>query len=315
MQTWRGAAEAPADWGRCVVNIGGFDGVHLGHQVVIGRAVRRARELGVPAVVMTFDPHPSEVVRPGSHPAKLTGTARKAELFAELGVDVFCLQPFTLEFSRYEPEEFVQKILVDELHVEVIVIGENFRFGHGRRGDVALLTALGRDAGFAVDTVPIAGADTAYSSSRIRTLVADGEVAAAARILGREHRVEGIVVRGEGRGGPELGCPTANLALGPYTAVPADGVYAGHVVLDPRTPKERRFGSAISVGTNPTFDDEDRRVEAHLLDFDEDIYGVSIAVEFTQRLRGMERFESIDALITQMRRDVEDARVLLAAVD
>lgn len=310
---WRGAADAPRDWGRCVLTIGGFDGVHGGHEQVIGRAVTRARALGVPAVAMTFDPHPREIVRPGNHPAKLTGTARKAELVAALGVDVLCVQPFTLEFSRLEADEFVHEILIERLHAEHVVVGKNFRFGHRAQGTVAVLRELGDRFGFAVEDVPIvAGDGTAYSSTFVRARVDAGDVVTAARVLGREHRLEGIVVRGEGRGGPELGYPTANLALEPYAAVPADGVYAGHVVIAPRTRRERRFTAAISIGTNPTFDGRERTVEAHLLDFDENIYGETIGIEFAERLRGTVRFDSVPALITQMGADVAQARELLA---
>ncbi len=313
MELWDGAAGAPQDWGRCVITIGGFDGVHVGHQRVIGAAVERARGRGVPAAVMTFEPHPSEIVRPGSHPAKLTGTARKAELIEELGADVLVVQPFTLAFSRMEPAEFGHELLVDRLHTELVLVGENFRFGHKAAGTVETLTELGRRFGFAVEPLALASTgDTTYSSTFIRSRVAAGDVETAAAALGREHRIEGIVIRGDGRGGPLLGFRTANLTSELYTATPADGVYAGHAVIAPRTKRERRFVAAISIGTNPTFVGANRSVEAHLLDFDEDIYGESIGFEFATRLRGTERFDSIEALIEQMRVDVRRVRDLLA---
>ena len=220
-----------ARWlGRSVVTIGVFDGVHQGHQATIGHAVARARELGVQSVVVTFDPHPAEVVRPGSHPAVLTEPARKAELIEALGVDVLCVVPFTAEFSRLPAEAFVHDILVEHLHAALVVVGDNFRFGHRAAGDVALLERLGgRSAsGWRAPrwSSPTA---TVFSSTYIRSCVDAGDVAAAAAALGRPHRLEGVVVRGDQRG-RELGFPTANLLCPPHAAVPADGVYAGWLV-------------------------------------------------------------------------------------
>ncbi|HEY2174707.1 MAG TPA: bifunctional riboflavin kinase/FAD synthetase [Mycobacteriales bacterium] len=306
MQRWRGVDGTPSGWGRCVVTIGVFDGVHRGHQQIIGRAVARARDTGLPSVVITFDPHPSEVVRPGSHPPRLTSRARRAELFEQLGVDVMCVLPFTVEFSRLQPAEFVHQVLVEHLHAAAVVVGENFRFGHKASGDVSTLRALGASFGFATEAVPlITDDDMAFSSTYVRSCIDAGDVAAAARALGRDHRIEGIVVRGAGRG-RKLGYPTANLRLEQYTAVPADGVYAGWVILD-----GRRLKAAISVGTNPTFEGRVRTVEPHILDFDEDIYGEPMAVEFTARLRPMERFDRVDDLIAAIDRDVAATRTIL----
>lgn len=226
MQRWRGYDAAPGGWGRSVVTIGVFDGVHKGHQATIGHTVARARELGVQSVVVTFDPHPAEVVRPGSHPAVLTEPARKAELIEALGVDVLCVVPFTPEFSRLPAEQFVHDILVEHLHAALVVVGNNFRFGHRAAGDVALLERLGQTFGFGVEGNPlVAEAGTVFSSTYIRSCVDAGDVGAAAAALGRPHRVEGVVVRGDQRG-RELGFPTANLLCHRYAAVPADGVYA-----------------------------------------------------------------------------------------
>ncbi len=306
MQRWRGVDGTPSGWGRCVVTIGVFDGVHRGHQQIIGRAVARARDTGLPSVVITFDPHPSEVVRPGSHPPRLTSNARRAELFEELGVDVMCVLPFTVEFSRLQPAEFVHEVLVEHLHAAAVVVGENFRFGHKAAGDVATLRALGARFGFATEGVPlITDDDMAFSSTYVRSCIDAGDVASAARALGRDHRIEGIVVRGAGRG-RRLGYPTANLRLEQYTAVPADGVYAGRVILG-----DRRFVAAISVGSNPTFEGRARTVEPYILDFDEDIYGDPIAVEFVTRLRPMERFDRVEDLIAQMDRDVAATRAIM----
>src|SRR5919112_3770803 len=181
MQRWRGYDAAPGGWGRSVVTIGVFDGVHRGHQQIIGHAVKRAGELGVQSVVVTFDPHPSEVVRPGSHPAVLTEPARKAELIEGLGVDVLCVIPFTLEFSRLSAETFVHDVLVEHLHAAVVVVGENFRFGHRAAGDVDLLNRLGRTFGFTVDDAALVAAGrTVFSSTYIRSCIDAGDVTAAA---------------------------------------------------------------------------------------------------------------------------------------
>ncbi|MBQ1015221.1 bifunctional riboflavin kinase/FAD synthetase, partial [Micromonospora sp. M51] len=192
MQRWRGYDAAPGGWGRSVVTIGVFDGVHKGHQATIGHTVARARELGVQSVVVTFDPHPAEVVRPGSHPAVLTEPARKAELIEALGVDVLCVVPFTPEFSRVPAEQFVHDVLVEHLHAALVVVGSNFRFGHRAAGDVALLEQLGRTFGFGVEGGPLVAEDgTVFSSTYIRSCVDAGDVGAAAAALGRPHRLEG----------------------------------------------------------------------------------------------------------------------------
>jgi riboflavin kinase / FMN adenylyltransferase len=287
-----------------------FDGVHLGHQKTIGRAVEKARAAGLPAVVLTFDPHPSEVVRPGSHPPMLTSSRYKAELLEALGVDVMCVLPFTLEFSRMPPEEFVHAVLVEHLHAAAVVVGENFRYGHKAAGDVAALAASGRRFGFSVEGAPLQGTEeTTWSSTYVRSLVAAGDVAAASGALGREHRVEGVVVRGDRRG-REMGYPTANVEPLPWSAVPADGVYAGRVLRG----GERR-PAAISIGTNPTFAGRERRVEAFVLDAEEglDLYGEHVGVAFTERLRETRRFEGPEQLVEQMERDVESTREALAA--
>ena len=306
MRRWRGLDGIPYGWGRCVVTIGVFDGVHRGHQEIIGRAVERAGDTGLPSVVLTFDPHPSEVVRPGSHPPVLTSGRRKAEIFSAMGVDVLCVLPFTLEFSRLGPAEFVHEVLVERLHGAAVVVGENFRFGHKAAGDLALLRSLGISFGFATEGVPLLrDDDVTISSTYVRACVDAGDVRQAAVALGREHRLEGIVIRGDGRG-RALGFPTANVHTDRYAAIPADGVYAGRVVLG-----DRRLPAAISVGTKPTFEGRERAVEPYILDFDEDIYGDEIGVEFTARLRGQERYGRIDDLVAEIGRDVERTRQLL----
>jgi riboflavin kinase/FMN adenylyltransferase len=310
MHRWDGLHEVPDGWGPSVVTIGVFDGVHLGHQRVVGRAAEIAAELGLPVVVVTFDPHPDEVVRPGSHPPFLCSARRRAELLAGLGVDAVCVLPFTREFSQLGPDEFVHAVLVDRLHAARVVVGEDFRFGYRAAGDVALLAELGEKYDFTVEGVPLVADDgVRISSSGIRAQLAAGDVAGAERDLGRPHRVEGVVVRGHQRG-RALGFPTANLETIPHTAIPADGIYAGWLTsLGPSGGELQRWPAAISVGTNPTFGGQERSVEAYALDRDDlDLYGVHVAVDFIARLRGMERFDSVDDLVAQMHLDADAAR-------
>ncbi|HKN96916.1 MAG TPA: bifunctional riboflavin kinase/FAD synthetase [Pseudonocardiaceae bacterium] len=320
MRRWRGLDHLPGSWGRCVATIGVFDGVHRGHQALIGRAVELAHQRGLPSVVLTFDPHPAEVVRPGSHPAQLTTLNRKAELVEALGVDVFCVLPFTLELSRVPADEFVHELLVDRLHVAAVVVGQNFTFGHRAAGNVARLRELGHRFGFTTEgaemvTVPKDGAgsdeDMVFSSTYIRSCIDAGDVTAATAALGRPHRLEGIVVRGDGRG-RELGYPTANLSTARYAAVPADGVYACWFIHQaPNRSEPRRLRAAVSVGTNPTFSGRERRVEAFVLDMDENLYGQRVGLDFVARLRDMERYDTVEALVEQVGIDVRDTRDLL----
>jgi len=315
MQRWQGPAEVPDEWGSSVVTIGVFDGVHRGHQRIVSRAREVASELRLPVVVVTFDPHPDEVVRPGSHPPFLCTARRQSVLLAGLGVDAVCVIEFTLDFSRLGPDEFVQTVLVDRLHAARVVVGEDFRFGHKAAGDVALLAELGEKYDFTVEGVPLVADDgVRISSTEIRAKLTAGDVAGAALDLGRPHRVEGIVVRGHRRG-RALGFPTANLETLPHTAIPADGVYAGWLVTvgDDGTDGES-WPAAISVGTNPTFDGRERTVEAYALDRDDlDLYGAHMGADFVQRLRDTVKFASVDDLIAQMHRDVDDARRVLSA--
>ncbi|HEX2313102.1 MAG TPA: bifunctional riboflavin kinase/FAD synthetase [Thermomonospora sp.] len=313
MRRWHGLDEVPADWGRSVVTIGVFDGVHRGHQRIVGSAAELARERGLRSVVITFDPHPDEVVRPGTHPPLLSSTRRRAELLAELGTDVVILLPFTLELSRMGPDEFVQSVLVDRLHAAHVIVGEDFRFGHKARGDVTLLKELGEKYDFTAEGVPLVANGTTISSTYIRGRLAAGDVENAAEALGRPHRVEGVVVRGHQRG-RALGFPTANLETMAHVAIPADGVYAGYLVCDSDRYPGFRWPAAISIGTNPTFEGEgERTVEAYGLDRDDlDLYGEHMAVDFTARIRDTLKFDSVEALIEEMHRDVARARELTA---
>jgi riboflavin kinase/FMN adenylyltransferase len=313
VQRWHGPDDAPTDWGRCVITIGVFDGVHRGHAVIIGEAVEAARRQGLPSVLLTFVPHPSEVVRPGTHPPMLTTLVRRAELVEELGIDVFCALPFTREFSQMSPAEFAHEVLVARLHGATVIVGENFRFGHKAAGTVVTLAELGRSFGFTAHGIGLlAEGETPISATYVRSCVQAGDMEAATAALGRPHRVDGIVERGDERG-RAIGFPTANVRTDAWTAVPADGVYAGRAIrLDEWGRTVGPLGTAaISVGTNPTFDVRQRRVEAFVLNFDGDLYGDGLGVEFVRRLRGMERFDSVDALVAQMHDDVKQTRALL----
>lgn len=325
MQRWRGQDEIPTDWGRCVVTIGVFDGVHRGHAELINHAVKAGRSRGVPTVLMTFDPHPMEVVFPGNHPAQLTTLTRRAELVEEMGVDVFLVMPFTSDFMKLTPERYIHELLVERLHVVEVVVGENFTFGKKAGGNVSMLRKAGERAGFAVESLSLVhevsdtdrdGAVT-FSSTYIRSCVDAGDVVAAAEALGRPHRVEGVVVRGDGRG-KGLGYPTANVAPPMYSAIPADGVYAawftvlGHGPVMGTVTPGKRYQAAVSVGTNPTFSGRTRTVEAYVLDTEADLYGQHVAVDFVSRIRGQEKFGSVDDLVVAMDRDTLRARAILS---
>jgi len=306
VQRWRGLDSIPSGWGRCVLTIGVFDGVHRGHQLIIQRAVAKAKELGLPAVLMTFDPHPAEVVRPGMRPSELTSLRHRAEIVEELGVDAFCVVPFNRAFASTEPTAYVHEVLIDRLHVAAVVVGEDFRFGHKGAGTVELLQQLGDQWGFAVEGVPLLSeGQLKISSTYVRACVDAGDVAAAALALGREHRVEGVVVHGDGRGSG-LGFPTANLDAVPHAAIPADGVYAAWFVLG-----TKRLPAAVSIGTNPTFEGKERRVEAFVLQEGGNFYGRRVALDFVERLRPMIKYDKVEEMLAEIDRDVARTRVLL----
>ena len=323
VERWRGRGEIPSDWGRCVLTIGVFDGVHRGHAEIIARAVKAGRARGVPTVLMTFDPHPMEVVFPGSHPAQLTTLARRAELVEELGVDVFLVMPFTPDFMKLTPDRYIHELLLERLHVVEVVVGENFTFGKKAAGNVQALRRAGERFGFAVDGVSLVAEHhqsetVTFSSTYVRACVDAGDMVAATEALGRPHRVEGVVVRGDGRG-RGMGYPTANVAPPMHSAIPADGVYAawftvlGHGPGTGTVVPGKRCSAAVSVGTNPTFSGRTRTVEAFVLDTDADLYGQHVAVDFVARIRGQKKFASVDDLIEAMGRDTGKARSILAA--
>lgn len=311
---WRSPAEVPANLGPTVVTIGVFDGVHRGHQVVVGRAVEQARTAGVPLVVVTFDPNPLVVVRPDAAQPDLVPVSARAELLQLAGADHVLVLPFDHERAKQPAAEFVDDVLIGLLRARAVVVGADFRFGHRAAGDVALLEQLGTDRGYTVVVVgPVGGAGVPrWSSTYIRDRIAAGDVAAAAEALGRPVRVTGVVVRGEQRG-RALGFPTANIPVRDGELVPADGVYAGRLTrLDQGPEPEPAMPAAISVGTNPTFGDEARTVEPYVLDRDDlELYGRKVTVEFVARIRDQHRFDSAAELVAQMHDDVAAARRVL----
>jgi riboflavin kinase/FMN adenylyltransferase len=288
------------------VTVGNFDGVHRGHQHVI----RRTRELarGLPVIAVTFEPHPLAVVAPGRAPTRLATTERRVELLIAAGADEVRILDFTRDMAAWSPQEFVDRVLRQELRAAVVAVGENFRFGNRAQGDTAFLREVGEREGFAVDALDLDGGAVPYSSTLVRAHVAAGRMREAAEVLGRLHEVYGVVRKGDQRG-RELGFPTANVPVDEAYAVPPDGVYAGWLV---RAGGER-LPAAISVGTNPTFDGVERRVESYVLDrTDLDLYGESVRVEFAELLRGMVKYEGIEALVAQMDLDVVRTREILA---
>jgi riboflavin kinase/FMN adenylyltransferase len=317
VQRWKGLSSVPAGFGPSVVTIGNFDGVHRGHRALLGTVAAAARARGLPSVAVTFEPHPVAVLFPERAPAVLTDPEHRLELLAGAGLDAVLVLEFTREFAQWSPERFVREVFADALHARLVVVGADTRFGARNSGDVTTLRELGAALGFEVETVgefrPETGPPRRWSSTWVRELLAEGDVAGAAQVLGRPHRVTGVVVHGDHRG-RELGYPTANLAQDAVGQVPADGVYAGRLVRPslPSGHPDAVLPAAVSVGTNPTFDGAERRVEAYVLDrTDLDLYGERLAVEFVERLRPTLRFDGVDALVTQMSLDVARCREVL----
>lgn len=292
------------------VSIGFFDGVHLGHQTIVGGALDHAAAHGLRGVVVTFDRHPMQIVRPDKVPPLLMTTPRRAAALAALGPDVVVVLTFDERLRMLPAETFIAQVLRASLDARHVVVGRNFRFGHRAAGDVDLLTAVGEREGFTVDGVDLVAVDgEPVSSTRIRDALATGDVQTAARLLGRPFVLDGTVVHGDHRG-RGLGYATANLRLADGLAVPVAGVYACMFVH----PDGRRLPAVTSVGTNPTFNGEGLRVETHVLDVDEDLYDLQVAVEFHGFVRGQERFSDVASLIAAMNDDVAHARRMLAAV-
>ncbi len=300
-----------------VATLGNFDGVHKGHRAVLARVIAEAADRHAASVAVTFDPHPLQVLHPERAPDLIAPGELRDQLLGQVGIDGLLVLPFTVEFAQQTPEEFVRRIFVDALHVVAVVVGADTRFGVRNSGDVGTLRALGAEHGFDVVVVDDVGEGPRWSSSEVRAALADGGVAAAARILGRPHRVVGTVVHGHHRG-RDLGYPTANLCAETLGLVPAEGVYAGWLTrLDlPTDDADRTLPAAISIGTNPTFETKDRRtVEAYVLDrTDLDLYDETVMVEFVEHIRPTLRFESIEGLLEAMAGDVEQCRTILTRI-
>ncbi len=282
--------------------IGNFDGVHLGHRRIAERLLERAREVGGPAVVFTFDPHPVRLLRPSESPPPLTWTERKAQLLKEIGVDWVVAYPTDQRLLQLTAQQFFDQIVVDAVGARAMVEGPNFYFGHNREGTIERLGQMTEQAGMTLDIVrPVKLDGQLVSSSLIRRLIGAGEVAAAATMLTEPYRIRGMVTHGAGRGS-HIGFPTANLEA-IDTLLPAVGVYAGRVPLGGKL-----VGAAINIGPNPTFGEHAHKVEVHLIDREESLYGEPLEVEFLSKLRDVRAFGSKDELIAQLREDVSRAR-------
>ncbi len=294
---------------RPVLTIGNFDGVHRGHRVLFGRVLERARALGGQSIVMTFDPHPIKVMKPGNGPPLITPTEQKLELIASEPVDFIICVPFTREFAAVSAKAFVRDLLVGRIGVSELVVGYDYSFGAGREGNISMLRELGREFGFEVHVVdPVYIDGMLVSSTSIRKFVQEGSLEEARRLLGRDYQICGKVVPGEGRGGPLLGFPTANI-VPVDELVPREGVYAVSV----------EFGGEVhqgvtNIGRNPTFGEAPLTVETHLLDFSGDILGRTIRINFIRRLRDEIAFDSVDSLASQIARDIREARTAFSAL-
>jgi riboflavin kinase / FMN adenylyltransferase len=307
MKTYRGFDQLPQRGASSAVTIGNFDGVHRGHRALIRRLMAKAGAVSGLSTIVTFDPHPQQVLR-GAGPASLVTPERKLELLASTGVDRLVVLPFDRELSMVEPEDFVERMLIGGLRARAVVVGANFRFGRYARGDTAMLRSLGRRLGFAFESVRLAELDgRRLSSTEIRKAIGEGDLAWAAKALGRPYAIAGFVVRGAGRGQRLLGYPTANLEPAPGTCLPAKGIYAGHFVM-----RDRRMPAAVSVGTNPTFGENPLSIEAFVLDYEGDLYGRTAEIELAARIRDEERFDSPEALMEAIAGDVEATRRILA---
>lgn len=295
----------PGPFSRTVVTVGNFDGVHLGHRAILARVCQRARDLDCQPVALTFDPHPAKVLRPNGNLRLLTTPTQKVQLLQAAGLSVVML-PFTREFAAIRAQEFVRDYLVERLKVREVVIGHDYCFGYKREGNIELLRKMGQSLGFTVQVVWAVEVDDAVvSSSLIRAMLQLGKVREASRLLGRFYGVTGRVVPGKGRGAKMLGIPTANL-VSENDLLPACGIYAVWVAKD-----GKKLPGVANIGTCPTFNNEDLTLEVHLLDFNGDLYGETLQVEFVARLREERRFPSIGDLAAQIRIDMAEARKVL----
>lgn len=300
--------EAPGE--RHIVTIGNFDGVHRGHQYLLRQVAERARADGVQSLAITFDPLPVEVLRPERAPKRLTTTPERLELISDQGIDTIAVLPFDLAFSRQEPSAFVERLVTTTKPVE-IVVGPGFAFGRDRAGNAALLRELGARYGFTVPSLEqIGSAGDVISSTRIRRLIAEGDVAEAAVLLGRPYHLTGIVEHGAHRG-RELGYPTANLAVPERQVIPADGIYAAGVSIG-RSPEI--LPAMVYIGSRPTYGEVERVIEVNILDYDGELYGRRLDIYFAGRVRGDQRFESVDAMVERIALDEVETRKILAGL-
>jgi len=297
--------QRPSRWVHPVLALGNFDGVHRGHRKILDRLHRVAGERGATSVVMTFDPHPPRVVRPDKAPALLMTKAQKLEAIAQAGVQGAAIVRFTHELSRWDPEMFVRTVLVDWLHVSEVWVGANFLFGHDRAGNFTLLRTLGARYGFKAEKIdPVRYKDFVVSSTRVRRLVSEARVDEASALLGHPYVIDGMVVKGDGRG-KTIGFPTANLCT-ENELIPPHGVYATTIIIDGIVRP-----SITNIGTRPTVDSSGKTtVETHVFDYDRDLYGMNVRLAFVQRLRDERAFESLDLLRAQIDADCRRARVL-----
>ncbi len=324
MYYWRELDDVPADFGPSVLTLGNFDGVHRGHQRVLQQVLEAAQQRSAAAVVVSFDPHPAQVHRPESAPELIMGLEDRVEMLAATGIDALLMMHYTLEFAANSPEDFVEQVFVRALKAKAVVVGHDVRFGRNNSGDLDTMRELGAKLGFEVIAIDDFGAsyplhsstddgDRRCSSTWVREALEAGDVDTAGRVLGREHRMRGEVVHGAARG-RALGYPTANLAPSSEGFIPADGIYAGWLIDQSQV----CWPAAISVGSNPTFAGVARQVEAHVINRpperiqDFDLYGQTVVVEFVQRLRGQVAYRGPEALIEQMKLDVDQARALLS---
>ncbi|MEE2525370.1 bifunctional riboflavin kinase/FAD synthetase [Hyphobacterium sp. HN65] len=290
----------------CALALGNFDGVHLGHQVVLGAALERAADMGLAAAVAVFDPHPRRFFQPDAPPFRLMDDTQQADALADLGFDRMHVLPFDTNMASMMPREFAETVLSGWANIQHVYVGSDFEFGKGRSGDVAILTGIGEQIGFSVSGMKLKSAgDSKISSSRVRELLMDGKVAAAAGLLGRFWAIRGEIDRGDQRG-RTIGFPTANIPLGEYCR-PKFGVYAVRMQLG-----DRVIPGVANIGVRPTVDGAEERLEVHLFNFAEDIYGETVSVELVEFLRPEQKFNGLDALKAQIASDADAARKILA---
>lgn len=317
---WYGIEDIPADLGATAVTIGVFDGLHRGHQQLIKATVAHAKAEHLVPVMVTFDPHPVSVFLPERAPVSVISFERRLQLAEQMGIQAVLVIDFTKELVGLDARQYVETMVVNALHARHVIVGENFSFGADAAGTAQVMAQLGKEYGFSVDIIALLNdGGVNICSTNIRAALAAGDIRSANWALGRHFTVTGPVVRGAGRGGRELGFPTANQYFPDTTAIPADGVYAGWFIIEPcAAPVQgnmepgRAYAAAISVGTNPTFGDEERSIESFVLDREADLYGHEATVKFVDHLRDMVKFNSVDELLAAMARDVSAARKVLA---